>query len=139
MRCLGYDKRATFEVNLREQRLSAFQQRLVRYAKITALLSAVWTILCAVLIVGWQVTSWLQNGVWDAYPLSSVIKSLENDQAVSYVTASSDKFETKLMDKQVMADWLLEIPAIVALLIASALLLAFYMRLTVIEKNSSKN
>jgi hypothetical protein len=118
------------------RRLSAFL-RVVKFAKITALLSAVWTILCAAIIVGLQVTSLIRNGVWDAYQLSSIIKSLKSGQNITYVTASSDRFAMDLTIKQVMADWFLEIPAIVPLLIVAALLLGFYLRLAVIEKEAS--
>jgi hypothetical protein len=106
----------------------------VKFAKIAALLSAGWTFLCGALIVGLQVTLWLRNGIWETYSLSSVIKVLESNQNIKYVTASSDKFET-----EGMADWLLEIPAMVPLLIALALLLSFYWRLTIIERRNSAN
>ena len=114
--------------------LLAFQQGLVRFATMTALLSAVWTILVAVLIVGRQTTSWLQNGVWETYSLSSVINGLKKDQGSTYTTASSDRTASELTIMQGAPDWLLEIPAIVPLLIASVLLLVFYSRLVVIEK-----
>ena len=111
--------------------MSAFQ-RLVRFAKTTALLSAVWTILCAVLIVGWQVVSWLQNGVWEPYSLSSIIKGLQGNQDITYATASANKSVTGGI-----TDWLLEIPAILPFLIASTLLLTFYTWLATIEKKNS--
>jgi hypothetical protein len=101
----------------------------VKFAKITALLSAAWTILCAVMIVGFQAASWIRNGVWDGYRLSSVLKSLKGDQNITYVTASADKFDAELTTKQAIADWLLGIPAIVPLLIVAALHLAFYLGL----------
>jgi hypothetical protein len=87
--------------------------------------------LSAVLIVGQQVTSWLQDGIWDAYSLLSIISRLKGNQNI-YVTASSDNVQTNGI-----ADWLLEIPAIVPLLIASALLLAFYAWVAAIEKEIS--
>jgi hypothetical protein len=119
------------------RRLSAFLQ-VVKFAKMTALLAAAWTILCAVLIVGWQVTSWIQNGEWEAYRVSSVIISLKNDRNYKYVTASLDKIETDSTIQQVLADWLLDIPAIVPLLIVAALLLAFYLKLSAIEKRAPR-
>ena len=134
MRRLAYDKRATPTVSLEAHVLLAFQQGLVRFATMTALLSAVWTILVAVLIVGRQATSWLQNGVWETYSLSSVINDLKKDQGSTYTTASSDRTASELTIMQGAPDWLLEIPAIVPLLIASVLLLVFYSRLVVIEK-----
>jgi len=94
--------------------------------------------LCVVLLVGWQAISWLHSGVWDAYPLSSVIKNLESDQNIKYAVASSDKFKSTLTFDQVMSD-LLETPAIVPMLIALTLLLVFSMRLAIIEKEISRN
>ena len=88
---------------------------------------------CAVLIVGWQVIYWIHDGVWNVWSVSYVFTSLESNRRVTYVTASSDKLDAH----QGVVDFLLEIPAIVPLLIAAALLLAFYLRLTIIEKRDS--
>jgi hypothetical protein len=118
--------------------LFAFQ-RVVKVAKITALLSAVWTILCAMMIVGFQVIFWLRNDVWDTYRISSVIKSLEGDRTITYVTASSDKFEAEWTINRVIAEWLLGVPAIVPLLIVAALQVAFCLRLAAIDKDASTN
>jgi hypothetical protein len=90
----------------------------MRFTKATTLFSAAWTMVCAVFVIGLQIASWLKNGVWDAYPIST------------YVMASSDE----LINNQVLANWLLRIPAIVPLLVGAALLVAFYMLITVIEK-----
>jgi hypothetical protein len=118
---------------IRGTSVSTFQQ-LLRFAKLTAVLAAALTILCAVMIVGWQVTSWIQNGEWNSYPVSSVISSLQRDQNNTYVTASLKKVETGSPFWEAVADWLLDIPAIVPLLIVAALLLAFYLKLSAIEK-----
>jgi hypothetical protein len=121
---------------IRGTSVSTFQQ-LLRFAKLTALLAAAFTILCAVMIVGWQVTSWIQNGEWNAYPISSVISSLQSDENATYVTASLKKVERGSPFWEAIADWLLGIPAIAPLLIAAVLLLALYLKLSAIEKASS--
>jgi hypothetical protein len=108
----------------------------VRIAKISALLSAVWTMTCAVLIVGWQVIYWIHDGVWNVWSVSYVFTSLESNRRVTYVTASSDKLDAH---RESVLEFLMEMPAIVPLLIAAALLLAFYLRLTIIEKRDSMN
>jgi hypothetical protein len=110
---LGYDNWATLEANVGGHKVSAFQ-RLVRFTKTITLLSFGSTILSTGWIAGRQVTSWLQDGE-------------------TYTMASSDKPETA------MADWLLDVPAIVPVLIASALLLGFYLWLTSIEQASSRD
>ena len=117
--------------------LSSFQRPLLGFAKISALLSAVWTGLCAVLLSTCQVTSWLRTGVWDAYPLSSAINGLKIGGGDRYVTASSEGFKPESTSTQVMVDWLLEIPTIVILLIALSLLLGFYWLVKIIESNRS--
>jgi hypothetical protein len=73
--------------------LSAVQQPVLKFARIAALLAAAETILCAVSIIALQVTSWIENGVWDPYPVSSVIDSLRD--GVTYGTASSEKLEAE--------------------------------------------
>jgi hypothetical protein len=116
--------------------LSDFHPRLLRFAKATTLFSAAWTIMCAVFLTVGQIALWLKNGVWDSYPISSVINRLKTDQAPPYLLASSDKLDAELINNPELANWLLRIPAIVPLLIASALLLAFYLLIRVIEKDS---
>ena len=114
----------------------AFQQHLVSFAKTTAVFSAAWTFLCVILLVGRQAISWLHSGVWDAYPLSSVIKILDSEQDIKYVVASLEKSKSTLTIDQVMSDFL-EAPAIILLLIALVLLLVFSTRLAIIEKEIS--
>jgi hypothetical protein len=104
----------------------------VKLAKLTTLLSGVLTILCAVMIAGLQIISWIRAGVWDTYLLSSVIRALQGDTV--YVTASINK--TELTIKQAIVDWLLGIPAIVPLLVVAALHLAFYLYLAAVEKEA---
>ena len=99
----------------------------MRFAKATTLFSAAWTILCAVFLTVGQIASWLKNGVWDAYPISAVINRLKAGEVATYMLASSN---SELMN----SNWLLRIPAIVPLLVGAALLVAFYMLITVIEK-----
>ena len=96
-------------------------QRVVRFARLTALIFAGWTILWAALLAGW----WVWSG--DAYPVSSIVQLLSPDR--TYVTAS---FSGTL--KEALIDWLLDVPAIVPLLMAAALLVMFYRWLAVIDK-----
>jgi hypothetical protein len=106
----------------------------VKFAKVTALLSAVWTILCGAVIIGWQVFF----GGTDAYRLSSIVEHLKSNDADIYVTASFNT-SAELTIKQAIAQRVLEIPAFVPLLLGAALLLIFYRWLAVIEKKASKS
>ena len=46
--------------------------RLIRFARMTALVADIWTIFCAVLIVGWQMIIFLREGSWHA--LAAIIR-----------------------------------------------------------------
>jgi hypothetical protein len=115
--------------------LSALQ-RVVTIAKLTTLLSAALTILCAVVIVGAQVTVWIRTGIWESYRLGSVVRSLKAGDADVYVTASTPNSAPKLTTTQVMVDWLLEIPTTPLLMVVVALHLAFYLYLVAIDAHS---
>jgi hypothetical protein len=103
----------------------------------TALVADLWTILYAVLIVGWQITSLLREGSWPALPLSSIINKLEFNRGAIYATASTGEIERSQLANVI--DAMLRVPAIVPLLLAAALLTAFYLWLTDIEKQYSGN
>ena len=104
----------------------------MKVAKTTTLFAVGWTILCAVLLAGWQIASSLQKGAWDAFSVASLIKRMKADAVATYTVASADKPATSLTNNFV--DWLLAVPAIVPLLIAAALLLGFYIWLNDVEK-----
>jgi hypothetical protein len=91
--------------------------RLIRFTKITVLIADIWTILYAVSIFGWQMASLLREGNWAAMPLSYVLG----------------------YNRGAPVDAVLRVPAIVPLLFAAALLTAFYLWLTHIEKRYSGN
>jgi hypothetical protein len=109
--------------------------RLIRFAKTTALVADIWTLIYAALVVGWQMATFFRNGSWPALPLSSVINNLEFNRGASYATASaSDANRSHLATYM---DILLGTPAIVPLLLAAALLTAFYIRLADMERRYS--
>ena len=104
--------------------------RLIRFARMTALLANVLTIFCAVLIVGWQTIIFLREGNWHALPLSFVLNS--DSRGEVYSTASIAKIERGHLAN--LADALLQAPVIMPLLLAAALLTAFYLWLSNIER-----
>lgn len=107
--------------------------RLIRFAKVVTFAADAWTVLCAVLIVGWQMVVFLREGSWPAVPLSFVFNTYPRDEI--YSTASREKIEPN----QNLADALLQIPVIVPLLLGAALITAFYLWLSHIEKRYSEN
>jgi hypothetical protein len=107
--------------------------RFIRFAKIATLVAAGFTTFYVILIIGWQITSLLRDGSWPALPLSSVMNMMEHGRDAIYVPASADEIERGPLAN--MLDALLRVPAIVPLLLALALLTAYYRWLTRIEKN----
>ena len=101
----------------------------------TALVADIWTIFCAVLIVGWQMIVFLREGSWHALPLSFVFNTLESSRGEIYSTASIDKIERSHPTN--LADALLQVPVIVPLLLGAALLTAFYFWLSDTERRYS--
>jgi hypothetical protein len=118
------------------RRLSAIQ-RVATIAKLTTLLSAVLTILCAAAIVGVQVTGWFRTGTWGTYRLGSVIRSLKSGRSAAYVTASVGKSPTEPTSAQVLVNWFLEIPTTTILLAVAALHFAFYLYIVAFEKQQN--
>jgi hypothetical protein len=92
--------------------------RLIRLAKTVALIADILTIIFAVFIVGWQINIFLRQGAWPALPLAFFFNNLGRGDAVNA---------------------LLLVPTIVPLLLAMAFLTAFYLWLTHIERQYSKN
>jgi hypothetical protein len=110
----------------------------VKSAKQMAILSAVLTIVCAVLVVGLEFVSWKRDGVWNSYRLSSVIESIKGDRDVTYVMASVDRQPAELTIKQSLVEWVLGIPVIALLMVAVVLHFVLYLYLTTLEKEASR-
>ena len=109
--------------------------RLIRFAKLTVLITDVSTLFCAFLIVGWQIIIFLRGGNWWALPLSLVFNTSEHNQGEIYSTASIDKIgESRVTD---FTDVLLQMPIIVPVLLAAAFLTGFYLWLSSLEREIS--
>jgi hypothetical protein len=105
----------------------------IRFARMASLVANAWTIVYAVMIVGWQISTLLKEGSWPALPLSSVIHKLGYGRGAIDATASDHEISSSVLDM------LLRVPAIVPLLLASALLTIFYLWLARTEKRYSAN
>jgi hypothetical protein len=106
---------------------------IIKSAKLLVTLSGALTIFCALLVVALQIASWKKTGVWNPYPLSSVIESIKDDGTDVYVTASIGPPAGETI-RQALFERILGIPAIVLLTAAAALHFAFYLYLTRLEK-----
>ena len=74
-----------------------------------------------------------KTGVWNPYPLSSVIESIKDDGADIYVTASVGPPAEETI-RQALIEWVLGIPAIVLLMAAAVMHFALYLYLARLEK-----
>ena len=118
-----------------ERPLTAFP-RLIRFAKIAALGSAILTVSYAILLLGWQTYTFLSEGDWPAVPVKFALNKLKNGHGVIYETARTRGIAGNQFTDA--SDALLQIPAIVPLLFAAVLLIVFYLWLSHIEKEYSE-
>jgi hypothetical protein len=106
---------------------------IIKSAKLLVTLSGGLTIFCALLAAGLQAASWKKTGVWNPYPLSSVIESIKDDRDDTYVTASVGP-PAEVTIRQALIEWVLGIPVIVLLMAAAVMHFALYLYLTRLEK-----
>jgi len=111
--------------------------RLVRFAKLTVSVTIASTIFCTFLIVGWQITIFLRDGSWRALPLSLVFNTPEFKQGEVYLTASIDKTSESWTTN--LTDAVLHMPIITILLLAVAVLTAFYSWILRVERELAKS
>ena len=111
--------------------------RLIRFTKLVALAASVQTLLTAVLIAGFQISSWIRTGTWDAYSVSMLIASLKDRQDGIYVTASSPKSSSNWSWGE-LTSVMLETPAIIPVLAILSLLIIFLMWLKRLEQREMK-
>jgi hypothetical protein len=107
---------------------------LIRIAKKAALAAAAWTTCCALLLLGWQTKTWLAEETWPAVQLSTIVRNLGIGGGAIYLPASVDEF-----DESGLTDAISGVPAIVPLLVALALLIAFYHWLGHAERSFAKD
>ena len=105
-------------------------------ARITALLSAIWTALVAAFVLSWQGLSLIKTGEWDPFTISRVLDLAAIEYPRVYVIASSPDSEDTSHD---MIRWLLDLPASGFLFLVAAILLAFSMWVSSIEKQFAAN
>ena len=98
-----------------------------------ALVADIWTIFYVVLIVGWQIIIFLRDGSWRALPLSTVFNMLEYGRDESYSAKIERNHPANL------AEAFLQVPTILPLLSAAAILTAFYLWLSKTERRYSGN
>jgi hypothetical protein len=95
------------------------------FLKIAARISAIGTLILAVLILGSQVRSWLLTDEWDSFPISRALSLAHLERPAIYVTASASDRPPPSFDFQAVSDWFLDLSAGGFLLAVAAVLLGF--------------
>jgi hypothetical protein len=122
--------------------LIASEQLALRAAKITALISAIWTTVCALLLFSWEVAMWLKDGIWTNVTLAETIKDTDGPTGSTYVTASSTGAVAEVGRFQEgdspglgnVSRWIMDLPALPLLVVIAILLFLVFFRLSLIEK-----
>jgi hypothetical protein len=102
--------------------------------KIAALVSAIWTSLLAVVILGWQMVAWMLTGEWAPFSVSTALALAGHERPEIDVTGSTGPSSS---DVQRITDWLLDLPASGVLLAVAAILVAFSISAAAIEREFS--
>ncbi len=105
--------------------------RLIQLAKMVTTVAAGWTVFVFFSIVGWQAWTWAAEGSWPTLLLSDVMDRFRSADGPVYVTASVE--ESEKSSTSYLFDAILSIPATVPLLVASAMIIGFYLWLRKIE------
>jgi hypothetical protein len=104
------------------------------FLKIAACISAIGTVILAGVILGWQVTSWIQTDEWTPFPISRALSLAHLDRPAIYVPASVSDRPPPSLDFQAIYDWFVDLPAALFLLAVAAVLLGFSIVGASIEK-----
>ena len=110
-----------------------FTRRLVTLTRMLVMGAGVATALCMGAIASLQLGFWLVMKTWSPIPVSRIVELTGVEVPRRYVPASIDAPDTGL-DAQDVVEWLLNVPAIVGLFIALAVLSLFYASLASAER-----
>lgn len=109
--------------------------RLIRVTKAVVLTADILTVFCAAMLIGWQATLFLRDGYWPALPVSAVFGGAGGRGAQIVATASVAQTDVVAG----LGDLLLRVPSILPLLLAIALLSAFWCWLAAVDRKYLKD
>ena len=112
-------------------------RRAAQLAKIPVFVCAASTALCTIGILFWQIGSWFKTGEWETYAVSDMLATASIYFPRRYNTASFTPSENFRIDAQAVIEWFLAVPAIVPLLVATAVIALFYFWLACIAEKQS--
>jgi hypothetical protein len=109
-------------------------RRLVAFVKVLVAGAGAMTALSMGAVVSLQLVFWVATRTWSPFPVSQIFELSHVNVPRRYLPASVEAGASGRLDPQGAIEWLLDLPAIVALFVALALLALFYASLTSIEK-----
>jgi hypothetical protein len=109
----------------------------IRVTKIIVLAAGILTGAFIVFVVGWQITTFVEQGSWSSPTISSAREILNQNHSHNYVTQATRNIGHA--DAGGLVGALLSLPIIAPLIIAAVLLSAFYVYLTRIDRQYSGN
>ena len=109
----------------------------IRVTKIIVLAAGILTGAFIVFVVGWQLTTFVEQGSWPSLTISSALEILNQNHSHNYITQATRGIGHAQTGG--LLDALLSLPVIAPLIIAAVLLSAFYLYLTRIDIPYSGN
>jgi hypothetical protein len=98
---------------------------LIQFARLATLVTVAWTMLFGAALVWWQARTWAAEGYWPSVRISTIIEQLRLSEGATYLPASVDG--PARAEPPGFMTVIAEAPVIVAVLVAIALLLTFYL------------
>jgi hypothetical protein len=112
----------------------ALAGRVVSFAKLLVMGASAVTALCMSAVVSLQFGFWLLTKTWSPFPVSRFLELGDINLPRRYLPASIEASQGTRFDAQGLIETLLDLPAIVVLFVALALLALCYAALTSLEK-----
>jgi len=114
--------------------LIVLARRIVAFSKLLVMAAGAATALCMGALVSLQFGFWLMTRTWSPFPVSRFFELLDVNIPRRYVPASIDRAETGHFDSQSLIESVLDLPAIVVLFVALALVALSYAALAAFDK-----
>jgi len=112
----------------------ALIRRFVTFTKVLVAAGGAFAALCTGAIACLQFGFWLMARKWGSVPVSRILELAQINVPRRYLPASIDASQGTRLDAQDVIEWVLDLPAIVALFAAVALLGLVYLLLVSLEK-----
>jgi len=109
-------------------------RRFVTFTKMLVAAAGAFAALCTGAIACLQFGFWLIARRWSPVPVSRILELAQIEVQRRYFPASVDASQSNGLDAQALIEWVLDLPAILALFVSVALLGLVYLLLISVEK-----